>query len=193
MIVMTSNHSGGSSSTWLIDFSTSHHLTQSEEKVPNTSPYDSDEGIVVGNDNALSISSIGSSFLHTHDNASPSINHFFHTPYASINLLSVQKLCIDNNVFVEFHFGLFYVKDHNSKLIILQGSSHNGLYKITSVVQGFSSSNDNDIQTYYMWHRKLGHPSIGTIIKMLKSYGVVLSSINKASVFLSSFLIDKGS
>lgn len=32
-----------------------------------------------------------------------------------------------------------------------------------------------------MWHRKLGHLSFGTTIKMLKSIGVTLTSINKAS------------
>jgi len=36
-------------------------------------------------------------------------------------LLSVQKFCLDNNVYFEFHPFLFYVKDLNTNEILLSG------------------------------------------------------------------------
>ena len=43
-------------------------------------------------------------------------------------LVSVSKFCIDNNVFFEFHFVHFLVKDQVSKTIRLQGTLKASLY-----------------------------------------------------------------
>jgi hypothetical protein len=46
-------------------------------------------------------------------------------------LLYVQKLCLDNNVYFEFHPFMFYVKDFNTNKVLLSGQSKDGLYALT--------------------------------------------------------------
>jgi hypothetical protein len=43
-------------------------------------------------------------------------------------LLSVKKLTIDNDVFIEFHPFHFFVKDRVTRDILLRGRDHHGLY-----------------------------------------------------------------
>lgn len=52
-------------------------------------------------------------------------------------------------------------------------------------------SNDTSIQAYHLCHKKLGHPSYGTIVRMLKSTRVSLSSVNKASIFCKFYQLTK--
>lgn len=150
-------------------------MTPSEEQASNASPYDGIESIVVGNDNSLPIFSIGLGFLHANANVPITFNHLLHTPCAATNLLYVQNLCTNNNVFIEFHPSSFYVEDYSSMQEVFQGSNDNGLYKVTSAVQGFTHgffvdsvikegsndnqvngsmacvvSNDNGIQAYHL-------------------------------------------
>jgi len=77
-------------------------------------------------------------------------------------LLSVQKFCIENNVFFEFHSSMFYVKDLITKEVLLSSQSSDGLYVLsessaTSVPQAFLSTSVSS--TANVWHRHLGHPS----------------------------------
>jgi hypothetical protein len=83
-------------------------------------------------------------------------------PHIKKPLLSVQKFCLENNVFFEFHPFLFYVKDLMTKEVLFSGRSRDGLYILSassamSLPQVFSStcvSTSTDV-----WHRRLGHPS----------------------------------
>lgn len=107
------------SSIWLLDFGMSHHLTLTADQLPNSSLNLGSKVILVGNGNQLPISNVGSDVLHTNDSCVLNVNNLLHTPSVAINLLYVQKVCIDNNVFIEFHSGSFYVKDYNSKQVVL--------------------------------------------------------------------------
>lgn len=102
-------------STKLLDFSASYYPTPSVHHVRNATSYSDSEGIMAGNGYTLLISNVGSWLLHASANCSLIINKLLHTPCATINLYSIQKLYIDNNVFVELYYGSFYVKDHNSE------------------------------------------------------------------------------
>lgn len=90
------------SCTWLLS-SANHHLTLCVDQVPNVFLYHYLKGIVVSNNNTLPISHVGSNFLNINDNYSLSVNNLLHTPCNVINILYIQNLCIDNNVFIEFH------------------------------------------------------------------------------------------
>jgi hypothetical protein len=58
----------------------------------------------------MQISHIGHSILRTpHD--SLQLKDVLHVPVASKNLLSVHKLTLDNNAFMEFHPWFFFIKD----------------------------------------------------------------------------------
>jgi histone deacetylase 1/2 len=64
--------------------------------------YNGNDRVHTANGNGMQISHIGQSILCTpHD--SLQINDVLHVPTASKNLLSVHKLTLDNNAFMEFH------------------------------------------------------------------------------------------
>lgn len=108
------------------------------------------------------------------------LNNVFHVPLLAIDLISVQKFYVDNNVFLVFHPSFFVVKDIFSKKVLLQGLIDCRLYKfpqdhsnnstINSIVSYFSSyvsfpSNNNAL----LWHNRLGHLTLLVINKVLSS------------------------
>ncbi|RVW91532.1 hypothetical protein CK203_046197 [Vitis vinifera] len=67
------------------------------------------------------------------------LKHILHTPQISKQLISVTKLCFDNQAFVEFHLSHFLVKDQASRRVLLQGILENGLCKVSSSITLLSS------------------------------------------------------
>jgi histone deacetylase 1/2 len=59
------------------------------------------------------------------------LSNVLHVPAITKPLLSVQKFCLDNNVYFEFHPRVFYVKDLNTHEILLSGQSKDGIYALT--------------------------------------------------------------
>jgi hypothetical protein len=49
------------------------------------------------------------------------LNNVLYVPEASKNLVSVHRLTSDNNVFLEFHPNLFFVKDRATRKTLLEG------------------------------------------------------------------------
>ena len=79
----------------------------------------------------LSISHTGFASSKTSSNSSLSLRNVLYVPKISSKLVSVSKLCRDNNVFfIKFHASHFLVKDALSSKGILQGSLENDLYTI---------------------------------------------------------------
>jgi histone deacetylase 1/2 len=90
------------------------------------------------------------------------LSNVLHVPHITKPLLSVQKLCLDNHDYFEFHASMFYVKDLITEEVLLSGQSHDGLYVLlessaTSVPQAFWSP--CIFATADLWHRRLGHPT----------------------------------
>ena len=56
------------------------------------------------------------------------LSNILYVPDIKKPLLFVQKFCLENNVFFEFHSFLFYVKDHMTKEVLLSSWSRDGLY-----------------------------------------------------------------
>lgn len=90
------------------------------------------------------------------------VTYLLHTTYAYTNLLSFQRLCADNYVFIEFYADSFYVKDVVTKMILLQDTSKNGLYTIKggicdsiNVISTFGASKNQYVEVYHQWHKRL--------------------------------------
>lgn len=79
------------------------------------------------NGSKFPISNIGYGVLHTTNNCLLSINNILHILKASANLLSIQKSCNDNSVYIEYHSNSFFIKECATRKILLQGTSKNGL------------------------------------------------------------------
>ncbi|KAI4387440.1 hypothetical protein MLD38_005274 [Melastoma candidum] len=114
---------------WLIDSGATHHVTTNIANLHNVATYQGPSTVKLGNGSHADI-------LHTGDRSLGSesgvLNLFniLHTPAISQNLISVSKLCRDNNVFVEFHPDVCFVKDKSTNQILLQGTMHQGLYTL---------------------------------------------------------------
>lgn len=112
-------------------------------------------------------------------------------------LISIACLCHDNRVFVEFHSTHFFVKDLQSRTILLQGLLDGGLYKLSlpSDSSDFASSNGSSaaflssFQDMFLWHRRLDHPSFTIVRKVLKDCNFLFRS--SSSQFCNSCQVAK--
>ena len=88
---------------WYPDANTSHHITPYISSLQITEEYKGNDRVIVGNGNGLPISHVGYGKLHINGNKSLSLRNILHVPKITKLLLSVKKLCHDNNCFFEFH------------------------------------------------------------------------------------------
>ena len=132
--------------------------------------YHGDDALHVGNSTGLPILNIGSTHIH-----SPlknfNLSNILHVPQIKQNLLSVQKFCLDNHVFFEFHPFFFHVKDITTRTTLLTGPSEDGLYSIAlpqlrSVHESKSVFSAVKASTN-IWHQRLGHPHHQTLSTIL--------------------------
>jgi hypothetical protein len=89
------------------------------------------------------------------------------------NLLSVQKLALDNNAFIEFHPHFFLIKDQATRKTLLRGRSHNGLYPVpissSPPDHAALSSVTARAASVHLWHYRLGHPSSSIVQSVISS------------------------
>lgn len=170
--------------SWLLDSGASHHLTSDLANLSLHAPYNGGEEVQIGNGTGLAIQNTGSSLLPS-NSRTLFLNNVLHVPDIARNLLSVNKLCTDNNVSVEFFPTKFQVKDLKSGAQMIKGNSRDGGYvwpgRDLPKPIAFSTSFKCPLS---IWHSRLGHPSIS----VLKS--VVSSSMLSNSNALSSFHCD---
>jgi hypothetical protein len=70
----------------------------------------------------MDISHVGETTIHTQDH-DLKFNHILYVPQATISLVSVHRLAVDNNVFLEFHHCFFFIKDQTMRRLFLKGVS----------------------------------------------------------------------
>lgn len=68
--------------------------------------------------------------MHTSDNASIMLKNMLHVPHIRRNLMNIAKLTTDNNVVVEFNSNFCFVKDKDTRRVMLQGVLKDGLYQL---------------------------------------------------------------
>jgi histone deacetylase 1/2 len=88
------------------------------------------------------------------------LNNILHVPNASKNLASVHRLCLDNNIYIEFHAWFFLIKDQATRRTLFKGPCHGGLYPLVPLSTGSSKQAFITIKpSSSTWHCRLGHPS----------------------------------
>ena len=176
--------------SWYMDTGATHHLTPNLNKLNSHTPFAGSDKVMVGNGNRLNISNIGHSTISS---ASRSLNlkNILHVPQLTTNLISVNRLCTDNNVTVEFFTNGFVVKDQASKKALLQGNLNYGLYKLSSSAPSrrYQDPDDNKLagrtslttevpcmsstlqlsNKADLWHFRLGHPAHKIVNKVLSA------------------------
>ena len=108
------------------------------------------------------------------------------------NLLSIHKLCLQNNAFCYFDAENFSIQDLPSGRILYKGLSKNGVYPIptTSTLSSSIAFNSKSsvfafasikLDLILLWHHRLGHPSSRILYSTLQNVikNVSLSQIEK--------------
>ena len=108
-----------------------HHLSQDVNTLFDVQPYSGTDQVTIGNGKKISI-------LHTGSKILPStfknfhLQKVLHVSHITANLISVSKLCTNNNTFFEFYPQYFLVKDWATNKVLLQGHLKNDLHKFSS-------------------------------------------------------------
>lgn len=92
------------------------------------------------------------------------LNEFLHTPIISHNLMSVQRLCLDNNVIVEFHTESMFIKDALSNAILTKGRATRGLYSLKGRVRSLQDNSNINTLSFPVCD-KVSHASVFSAIK----------------------------
>jgi hypothetical protein len=116
---------------WYVDIGATDHITSDLEHLTTKEKYTDTDQIQVANGAGLPISHIGHSSIAGLDRPLYLKNILF-APKINKHLISVRKLVVDNNAFVEFHPSFFLVKDQATKHLLLKGRCRNGLYTLPS-------------------------------------------------------------
>jgi hypothetical protein len=115
---------------WYMDTAATNHLTGDLNRLNMQEPYTGHDHVHTANGSGMRISHNGQSSPSTHTSTPLHLKNVLYVPEVTRNLLFVKKLTRDNNVFVEFHPYDVFVKDQDSREIIISGQSRGGLYPI---------------------------------------------------------------
>jgi transposase InsO family protein len=165
--------------TWLTDSGASDHITANASNLNTQAPYHGSEQVTVGNGQNLPIQSIGNTQLHTQYHKFQ-LKNVLHIPRIASNLMSVHKLCLDNNCSCLFDAQKLLIQDLPTGRLLYKGLSKDGVYPIHSSQFCRSASTksaclaSSSAQKWQLWHSRLGHPSA----KVLHTIFPSLSSCN---------------
>ncbi|KAM1354495.1 hypothetical protein PS2_028626 [Malus domestica] len=150
---------------WLTDSGATNHMTADLSNLSLATPYPSTEMIETANGEGLSVSHVGSSVLQTSAHKLK-LNSVLCVPKLTQNLLSVHRLCLDNNCWLIFYAFCFWIQDKVTGRVLFRGLCNNGLYPIPMPTR-YASSKPIFPATAFLghqvnsslWHSRLGHPS----------------------------------
>ena len=113
---------------WYLDSGATHHTTPISESLESKSEYHVSSKLLVGNGSALPITHVGQ--LHISDSKPLHLRNILLVPSIKKNLISISQFTLHNDVTVEFDASCCYVKDKQTKTILVQGKLNNGLYQL---------------------------------------------------------------
>ncbi|KAL4302051.1 hypothetical protein GQ457_10G019450 [Hibiscus cannabinus] len=184
---ITSAMNGGA---WCPDSGASHHVTYNQSNLQSGVPYAGNNSLLIGGGAGVLIRHVGQGSIYT--SAKPLfLQNLLHVATIKKNLLSVSQLTRDNNVFFEFHADGCYVKDSQTRNVLLEGRlTHEGLYQLLPTVANKTLSQPSPSAEVYttsksqnvfdLWHKRLGHPSNHALRTVFQSCGIASNS-NKVS------------
>ncbi|RVW14595.1 Retrovirus-related Pol polyprotein from transposon RE2 [Vitis vinifera] len=114
--------------SWLLDNGTSHHVTIDLHNLSMHTPYNGSDDIMIGDGSGLSITHIGSSFLHTPHNTFK-LNNVLYVLAMKKNLISISQIFTSNNVSIEFLPTAFLVKDIHTGATFLKDNIKDDIYE----------------------------------------------------------------
>lgn len=116
-----------SDNVWILDSRATHQLTNDSSHLGNSIPFPEHDRVTLGNGVFVSLFNFG----HARLDLSHSIlflKNILHTQVTT-NLVSICKLCEDNNIFIEFRSHSLFIKDKAKRKNLLKPIDK-GLYKL---------------------------------------------------------------
>ncbi|KAG8471832.1 hypothetical protein CXB51_036626 [Gossypium anomalum] len=113
---------------WYLDSGASNHVTNDLDNLQESAPYAGTNRLFMGNGVLVSVAHTGSSRF-TSGNRVFHMKNILHVPHICKNLLSVAQFAGDNQVYFEFYPQHCFVKDIKTRIVLLEGRMHNGLYQ----------------------------------------------------------------
>lgn len=110
VVAFASAPSYGIDMNWYTNTGTTYHITNDLDHLSMHEQYTGHDQVQTAGGTGLSIHHICHSHILT-PNKTLNLKNVLHVPSANKNLLSVHHFTMDNDVFLEFHPGHFFVKD----------------------------------------------------------------------------------
>ncbi|PKI60120.1 hypothetical protein CRG98_019464 [Punica granatum] len=138
-----------------LDSGASSHMVNTEGILSHSTPYYGSDGVIVGDGSLLPVKSIGSMKIPAL-NTNLQLKDTLYVLGLGYNLVSIKRLCKDNNCHVIFTDSGFIVKDNNSGKMLLNSHTDGSLYPIPLPRPVALVATTHSPTT---WHRRLGHPN----------------------------------
>jgi histone deacetylase 1/2 len=150
-----------------MDSGATDHITRDLEKLTIRDKYAGGEQVHTANGTGMESAHVGHSILHS-PSSEIHLNNVLHVPQVNKNLVSVNRLTRDNNVFLEFHPNHFSIKEQVMKRTLHSSRCEGGLYPLRS------SSNKQVLgvikPSSSLWHSRLGHASTRVVQQVLSRH-----------------------
>ena len=128
---MAATSGANKNKNWLTDTSAFDHITRDLSQLSLAQQPTTGESVIVGNGQDLPVTHIGNSKLITSSH-NYYLNNILRVPRIASNLLSVHKLCLQNNTFCYFDAYQFLIQDLPTGKVLYRGLSKDGVYPIPS-------------------------------------------------------------
>ena len=166
----------GDDTNWYLASGATDHVTGELEKLVVRVRYTGNDRVHTASGEGMEIAHIGRALLPT-PHRSLRLNNILHVPSASQSLLSAYRLMIDNQAFLEIHPEFFSVKDQETGNILLRARSRRGLFPVSGQLGVHKHQALGAIKpSTSRWHRRLGHPSLPVVQKILRDHSLPVSN-----------------
>ena len=162
---MVANSSSHTNQNWLTDTSASDHITPNLSRLSLHQHPTAGEIVTVGNGQELLVTHIGNGKLLT-PFYNFNLNNILRVAQIASNLLSVHKICLQNNALCYFDDHQFSIQYLPTAKVQCKGLSNDGIYPIPPIAS-FQSSHTSSINSScfvavfaqaLLWHQRLGYP-----------------------------------
>ena len=156
---------------WILDSGASHHMTSLSKSFKNYIPTSSCQHIRTADGSLSPIAGRGPIQLPNTIN----LTDVLHVPRLSCNLLSIHKLCKDNNCHADFYPSHCMLQEMGSRRKIGSAKQVNGLYLLDDLnlkdggFQGVGNKASPAVDSLMLWHCRLGHPSLDYLKRLFPS------------------------
>ena len=106
-------------------------------------------------------------------------------------MLSIPQLTRDNNVLAEFHPFHFFIKDRDTRTILLSGCLRHGMYALdaphTPSMQSSPQAFSGVCVSPTHWHARLGHPAAPIVSHVLHRHELPVVSNKSAETIYDAY------